>query len=310
MGIVDCRNRRTSPQSGRRRNQRHRGGSLPLIVVTSAGSGEGKTGVAAAIAQRLAYAGRDVELARAAADGSGPEDAAYFASLEFAPRSRATTVEGAAVSDPGPNRTLVLETSADTVPDGATVVAVSRGGTSIPSGVNAAALVVVLAAVGTPETAGDVPIIAIPEDRTLAGFSVSEARALLRAEVLVEGDNGDPTCDYLVIAPIGSDAGQPYFRRFESQAVVGRFDKTDMHLAAIRAEPNVLILSGGRHPSDYVFDAAKATGTPVLLSATDTENTVIALEGVWDRTRFRGERKLERMAELLGQTRLFEILGI
>ena len=43
-----------------------------------------------------------------------------------------------------------------------------------------------------------------------------------------------------------------------------------------------------------------------MLSRTDTENTVIALEGIFDRTRFHGERKLERMAELLGSTGLAE----
>jgi hypothetical protein len=48
----------------------------------------------------------------------------------------------------------------------------------------------------------------------------------------------------------------------------------------------------------------------VLLSRTDTENTVIALEKVFDNTRFIGERKLDRMAELLAGTGLFAALGL
>jgi hypothetical protein len=47
----------------------------------------------------------------------------------------------------------------------------------------------------------------------------------------------------------------------------------------------------------------------VLLSRTDTENTVITLEAVWDRTRFQGERKLERLCELLEATELFGALS-
>ena len=85
-----------------------------------------------------------------------------------------------------------------------------------------------------------------------------------------------------------------------------RFDKTDQHLAALATEPACLILTGGRRPSEYLFDAASARGVPVMLSRTDTENTVIALEGIFDRTRFHGERKLERMSELLGATDLVE----
>lgn len=152
-------------------------------------------------------------------------------------------------------------------------------------------------------------IIAIPEDRTLNGFSLSEAKALVSADVLVEGDKGDPTCDHLVVAPISADAGQPYFRRFKSMAVVVRFDKTDMHLAALAAQPEALILTGGRRPSDYLFDAANARGVPVLLSRTDTENTVIALEPIFDATRFQGDRKLDRMAELSADTGLIAALS-
>jgi BioD-like phosphotransacetylase family protein len=91
--------------------------------------------------------------------------------------------------------------------------------------------------------------------------------------------------------------------------VVVRFDKTDMHLAAMQADPEFLILSGGRRPSDYLFDAAAARGVPVLLSHTDTENTVIALERIFDRTRFVGERKLDRMSELLERELDWEALG-
>ena len=151
--------------------------------------------------------------------------------------------------------------------------------------------------------------MSLGDDRVLAGFSVAEARQMLRAEVLVEGDVSDTTCDHLVIAPIASDAGQPYFRRFASKAVVVRFDKTDQHLAAMQSDPACLILTGGRRPSEYLFDAAGAKGIPVLLSRTDTENTVIALEGLFDNTRFIGERKLDRMCELLEESGLFEALG-
>ena len=72
-----------------------------------------------------------------------------------------------------------------------------------------------------PEEVGGAPLIAIGEDRTLAGFSVSEAQATLRAETLVEGDGLDPTCDHLVIAPIGRMRVSRTLSRFESKAVVG-----------------------------------------------------------------------------------------
>ena len=160
---------------------------------------------------------------------------------------------------------------------------------------------------GTQSRSGEV---VVPEDRTLAGFAIDDAKEALHAETLVVGDPADTTCDHLVISPIGSDAGQPYHRRFESKAVVVRFDKTDQHIAALSTNPVCLILSGGRRPSDYLFDAANSRGVPVLLSNTDTENTVLALEDIFGSTRFQGARKLDRMSELLDQTNLYSLLNV
>lgn len=286
---------------------------MALIVVSSANPGDGKTGVAAAVARHYAYAGAAVRLARLATPepSVGARDAELLASLEFAPASTPAAIQPSDVVNPPAGELLVLEAEADALaglPVAQVVFVTRSAAAAVP---DAAAAVVVIGSRGEqPDELGRASVH-VQEDRTLAGFSIAEAKAMLRAETLVEGDRpATTTCDYLVIAPFGSDAGQPYFRRFPSKAVVGRFDRTDMHLAAIRADADALILTGGRYPSDYVFDAARATGTPLLLSATDTENTVISLEALWDHTRFTGERKLDRMAELIEGTALFEALEV
>lgn len=284
---------------------------MALIYVTSSNPGEGKTGVAAAIARHLAYAGTPVRLVRLE-DGEGSAaaaDAAWFGSLDFAPGSPAGPRASAPVPEQG--ETLVVEGPLAAAPADAKVVLVARDKkpASTPAGTAAIVVARVDGLGDVRVTAGSPLVVEVGEDRTLAGFSVSEVKAALNVEVLVEGEGGDPTCDHLVIAPISSDAGQPYFRRFDSKAVVVRFDKTDQHLAAIKGQPNLLILTGGRRPSDYLFDAAGANGIPVFLSRTDTENTVMALEGIFDRTRFHGDRKLDRMAALLAGTGLADALA-
>lgn len=283
---------------------------MAIIYVGSAQPGEGKTGVAAAIARELAYAGTPTRLVRLAeSDSSAAEDAAWFASLDFVPGSPAAPVEAIPAAENG--ETLVVEGPLGSFPGAdARLVVVVRGKLPSPTPDGTAAIVAtgVDGLSGAAEQEGSPLKVSLGEDRTLAGFSVSEVQSALNAETLVQGE-GDPTSDYLVIAPIGSDAGQPYLRRFDSKAVVVRFDKTDQHLAAMRADPNVLILTGGRRPSEYLFDAARANGVPVLLSRTDTENTVIALEGIFDKTRFHGDRKLDRMCELLSGTGLVRALS-
>jgi hypothetical protein len=59
---------------------------------------------------------------------------------------------------------------------------------------------------------------------------------------------------------------------------------------------------------DYLFDVATAEGVPVLLGMNDTENTVIALEAVFDGTRFHGPRKLDRMVALATRAGLFDAI--
>lgn len=293
---------------------------MAMVLVVSDAQGAGKTGVAAAIARHYAYGGRPTRLVRLASgiEGSNAEaDAAYFASLDFAPGSPATVVAPADVED-DQAAVVVVEADAAAAPavPGARVVLVATTAPSPEQVTARGAAAVVMTSIpqfvlrSVPPTIAGATVVAIAEDRCLAGFSVSEAQRWLRAERLVEGDIDDPTSDYLVIAPIGSDAGQPYLRRFPSKAVVVRFDKTDQHLAALASSPNCLILTGGRRPSEYLYDAAGARGVPVLLSATDTENTVLALEDLYGHTRFQGERKLNRMSELLEASTLFEALGI
>lgn len=284
---------------------------MSIIAVTSVRPGAGKTGVAAAVARALAYRGTPTRLVRLADEaGHAAEDAVWFASLDFVPGSPDEPV--AALPDAASGEVLVVECPAGSVPAGAMVIAVSRYGEAADAANAVAAVTTAVPGLAGARTSGAGPTrVEIGEDRTLAGFALDEALHWLHAEVVLPGElPPDTTSDHLVIAPIGSDAGQPYFRRFPSMTVVARFDRTDMHLAALRANPNALILTGGREPSGYTLDAASASGVPVVLSRTDTENTVIALERVFESTRFRGERKLERMCALLEPTGLVEaVLG-
>jgi BioD-like phosphotransacetylase family protein len=282
---------------------------LAIVVVSSTNPGEGKTGVAAAIARHYAYQGRPVRLIRTGSSPAAMRDAAWFGTLDFAPGAHEMPVAAETVAD-DPDAILVVEA------DGEDAAAIEGQHVTVMRGEGAAkgspVATIRTALRCAPKTATDAtpPVIDLAEDRTLAGFSFEEVREALHAQTLVEGDADRPTCDYLVVAPIASDAGQPYFRRFDTKAVVVRFDRTDMHLAAMQADPSFLILTGGRQPSGYLFDAAEAKGIPVLLSATDTENTVMALEDIYERTRFHGERKLDRMAALLEDTPLYSALSI
>ncbi len=288
------------------------------IVLVHGSRGAGKTGVAAAVARHLAYGGSAVRLVRCSADPDDRvrADARWFAACDFAPGSPSEPV--ASPPGPGGNGWVVAECDQPLAeePAEAVRVLVTRGeppSADAASGNDAVVVTAVPAyrVASFPSELGGALVVAVPEDRTLAGFAIDELQRHLALRLLVEGDvPPDATCDELVIAPIGSDAGQPYFRRFAAPAVVARFDRTDMHLAALAADPVCLVLTGGRMPSGYTLDAAQAKGVPVLLAPTDTESTIHLLEDVFADTRFCGERKLDRMSELLAAAGLFERLPL
>ena len=293
---------------------------MTLLAITSDAPSSGKTGIAAAIARHIAYTGRPVRLIRAISgepNTRSREDARWFSSLEFVPGSSNIPIQLDQLPTPKPEELLIVEFNAGiiSIPKADCIIFVSRGIPSLKPATEPSPEIIIATDVSTKENPEkeifDIPLITIQADRTLNGVSIKEVQDLLHAERIVQGDRSDSTtCDHLVIAPISSDAGQPYLERFDSKAVVVRYDKTDQHLAALASNPECLILTGGRQPSDYLFDAANARGVPVLLSRTDTENTVIALEGIFDNTQFQGERKLERMASLLEGSTLFETLDL
>ena len=143
----------------------------------------------------------------------------------------------------------------------------------------------------------------IPEDRLLAGPSPRELAEVLHASSLVEGDNSDEAVEFVMLGPVSADPGQPYFLQHGAKAVVNRFDKMDLHLAALATEPDCLILTGGQQPSPYLLDRIEGLepSLTVLLAPDNTVRTIQLVDELYGETRFAGRRKLDRAIELFGR---------
>lgn len=308
----------------------HGGSRVITLLFLSPEPGAGKTGVLAALALRLAYEGRRV-LALRLGDPSDPAaaaDARTFADLPFA-RGRGgepVSAAGAAAvvgESSRPVEALFLEADAGPAAQQAAerfdarVVVVARG-SPVAGGMDAlsgAATAlgprlrgVVLTAVPQRRlgaardgiTAAGLPLIAaLPEERTLYAPSLGDLVEALDAEVILGEPDLSQVVEHILINPVTVDAGQPYFARRRNKAVITRSDKTDLQLAALHTQTDVLILTGGIPPSPYTIDRAAGEEVPLLLTRANTRETVRLLEDVFTRSRFSGELKLERMGELL-----------
>jgi BioD-like phosphotransacetylase family protein len=141
----------------------------------------------------------------------------------------------------------------------------------------------------------------VPEDRTLYAPSVSDLIEALDAEVILGDPPPNQVIEHMLIGPLTVDPSDPYFKRRRNKAVITRSDKTDLQLAALHTQTDLLILTGGFPPSPYTIDRAAGEEVPILLTPADTRRAISLLGDVFGAARFSGERRLERMGELLGE---------
>lgn len=309
-------------------------GTSPVLIVGALQPHAGKTGIAAAIALKLAYEGRRmlaVRLAGEAADAEAARaDAEFFRSLPFA-RGRGgqpmsvDDAESAIQDQTQSSGMLVLEAPAGADLAelarrlNAVVVLASRSADAEAMqmlGGLASALgprLIGVVAVAVPSSLGEAArqalagsgasvLGALPEDATLYAPSVLEIADALDAEVVLGEPSESQIIERLIIGPVTTDPGQPYYARSRSKkAIITRSDKPDLQLAAMHTEIDCLILTGGLNPSPYTIDRAADGEISVLLTRADTRGAVALLEDIFTRTRFAGEEKLQRMGTLLDQ---------
>jgi len=303
---------------------------MPTILIASLQPAEGRTTVAAGLAACLVEAGRAVRVARVrapeGADAPAEDDAGALVGVPGGTSSGRAVTEQDALSQAkeaaGASALLIIEAQPGAPNDlaarlGARVILVSSAPDDLSLGEAATAASSLgpslLGMVLTRQPERRLPaarslldrrsvrcLAALPEDRLLAGPSVRELAEALHASRLVVGEREDEAVEYVMLGPISADPGQPYFLQHGSKAVVNRFDRMDLHLAALATEPDCLVLTGGQTPSAYLLDrvAGGEPGVTVLLSPEDTVRTVELLDGLYGRTRFSGQRKIARAIEL------------
>jgi len=300
---------------------------MPVLLISSLRPLVGKTALSVAVAQRLAQDGYSVGVARLAApepDEAARTDARCFASLSLSAERKQQPLSldeiaklAKEASSPDkvfifelpvgfpPGRAIetmrgvmvLVERSADLPVDKIAALQKQLGPAFAGLVLTAVPAARAMAASGRLAQRG-IPILALlPEDRLLSAPTIGEIAQALEAETLFGDGRTEEAIERLTIASISADPGQAYFARLGRQAVVVRYDKPDLQLAALNADSRCLILSGGRMPLSYVSERAEAEGVPLLITAKDTVAAVQAVEDLYSRSRF-GPQKAERIAQL------------
>ena len=154
----------------------------------------------------------------------------------------------------------------------------------------------------------------LPEERLLLGVSIAELAEHLQATFLCCPEASGELVGNVMIGALSVDSGADYFNRKADKVVIARGSRPDIQLAALATPTKGLILSEDIAPIPQVLIWAEDKGVPILLSKQDTLPTVAEVEETILQARFRQEKKIGILGEILEQhfdfNTLYQGLGL
>jgi BioD-like phosphotransacetylase family protein len=160
-----------------------------------------------------------------------------------------------------------------------------------------------------------VPVFgALPEARKVAALMVDEIIDALEPQVLTDCMTNDILVENINVGAMNADAAISRLRRSENNAVITGGDRVDIQIAALETNSACLILTGCLEPRSLIIKQANELGIPVLLTDTNTMETVAAIDRVMGKTRMGQTVKLEKFQKLLAENmdldRMYQCIGL
>ncbi len=149
----------------------------------------------------------------------------------------------------------------------------------------------------------------VPEDRVLFSVSVGDLAEALNGKVLVNANRMDAIAENFMLGAMTLESGKNYFNRKSNKVAIIRGERPDMMLAALHTSTVGIIATGDVKPSDQPMLEAEVKKVPVISVAKPTAEVAAAVEKVLAGARFRQVKKLDRLADILGQTLDFKALS-
>ncbi|MBI4334291.1 MAG: phosphotransacetylase family protein [Chloroflexi bacterium] len=159
------------------------------------------------------------------------------------------------------------------------------------------------------EKAGLKVLSIVPEDRVLCSVSVADLAEGLKGKVLINQDRLDAIAENFMLGAMTLESGKTYFNRKPNKVAIIRGERPDMMLAALHTSTIGIIATGDVPPSDQAMLEAEVKKVPVVAVPRDTAAVAAEVEKVLAGARFRHEKKLERVTEILGRTLDFKALA-
>jgi len=162
----------------------------------------------------------------------------------------------------------------------------------------------------------DIPVLGeIPEDRALLTITIGELAGAIGGTILNNAEKSKDLIENVMLGAMYVDSGLEYFGRKVGKAVIVKYDRPDMQLAALETPTKCLVISGnGSQLNRSVSDHAASKKIPIVLSKSDVNTIVSKLEETINSARFNQESKFRKLAEILEANldfkTLYQALGL
>ncbi len=137
--------------------------------------------------------------------------------------------------------------------------------------------------------------------RELYSPTVNEIKSALNAEVVSGTDKMDLLIDQFMVGSMAPENALKWFRRGKDKAIITSGDRTDICLAALETDTNLLILTGGLGPEIATLSRARELGVPIIMTALDTYETSKIVDDLIGTITVDNKEKIAAVERMVGE---------
>ena len=138
----------------------------------------------------------------------------------------------------------------------------------------------------------------IPEDKLLLAITPDQIAQFIKGEIVNQYDGEKFLVENFLIGGMGMDPAEYHFNHYKNKCIIVRGDRPDIQMSALNSNCSCIILTNNIKPIEYIQNEADLEQVPIIVTETDTLETIDKLNGLNKNTFFNHSLKLDRYLEL------------
>ncbi|MHA3963713.1 MAG: DRTGG domain-containing protein [Candidatus Thorarchaeota archaeon SMTZ1-45] len=138
--------------------------------------------------------------------------------------------------------------------------------------------------------------------RELFSPTIREIQKALEGEMITGAEKMDILIEKFMVGSMAPENALKWFRRTSDKAVITSGDRSDICLAALETDTNLLILTGGMGPEIGTIARARELGVPIMMTAHDTYTTGQIVDNLIGTVTAENKEKLAIVEKIVGES--------